>query len=864
MPDPTTPNPRAGVMARILARLANRVDSEHEQGIIRIVIGLLILGYFAGIRDLGASPPTGLWIAIAFLAISVALFVCILVNPAASHIRRVIGIVTDVSALTACVMLSPQWAAVLWGLYLWIPIGNGFRFGKMYLLASEIVSVTGFAIAAIYSGYWNGQPWGLRVGLCLTLLVIPLYVLLFLRRIDVSNKLTAEARREAELATEKAVAASSAKSRFLAVISHEMRTPLNGVIGTSELLQSTRLDDEQRTLAGHLHQSGQALLSLIENVLDISKIEAGKLVTESIDFDLYALIETTLSILGSKASEKGLALHVQILPQTPYALKGDPHHLRQILLNLIGNAIKFTECGEVKLRITPLSEESDLVRIKFSVSDTGIGIAHAAQARIFDSFTQADSSTTRRYGGTGLGTTIAKQLVELMGGKIGLISEPGKGSVFWFDLPFARRAIDEGDLVIHTAKLDERRILFVGTPSTVLESCLAALGGWGIAMSVSANLAAAKTYLAQAAQNGDAYGLVLVDGALGDDVAASAPTALQTAKSGQQFGFILLNAQLCKLTDSELLAAGYHSWLPFPTEKPLLFNALHAGAALTATGAPGVVRLIERYKDNKRARKRILVAEDNETNRIVISKVLERADYEVTLVNNGEEALDALERDSFDVAIVDMQMPVMGGIEAVQLFRFTRPDSKLPFILLTGNATAEAEQEAERAGIKHILFKPLNSRQLFNVLDSLVATPRVDAVASVAPANPPATEPDGSQAVLRFGKLKELEQLGDSKFVTEVVETFCRQTEQTLLRMDAGLRTGDYEEFKGHAHAVRGGAVTLGLNQLAASCKVAESQTHEALQRSGTTMLTAINGTYRAAAEAIANYLQSQAAANEK
>ena len=197
MLDRTPPSPRAGVMGRVMARLANREDSEHEQGIIRLVIGFLILGYFAGVRDLAASPPIGMWIAIAFVAISAALFVCILVNPALSHIRRMSGVVTDVSALTACVMLSPHWAAVLWGLYLWIPIGNGFRFGRMYLLASEILSVMGFAFAAIYSGYWNGQPWGLRVGLCLTLLVIPLYVLLFLRRIDASNKLTAEARREA-------------------------------------------------------------------------------------------------------------------------------------------------------------------------------------------------------------------------------------------------------------------------------------------------------------------------------------------------------------------------------------------------------------------------------------------------------------------------------------------------------------------------------------------------------------------------------------------------------------------------------------------------------------------------------------------
>jgi two-component system sensor histidine kinase RpfC len=360
------------------------------------------------------------WIASIFLITSISILISTLTHPTASSARRVIGAVLDFSGATTVMLLSNETAAPVVFVYLWVILGNGFRYGITYLYISTILAVAGFSLVLTLNSYWqNHLTIGFSFLLCI--LVIPLYAASLMRQLHTA------------IAREKK--ANQAKSQFLANMSHELRTPLNGVIGVADLLAETRLDREQQELAQVIRDSADTLLGLIDNVLDFSRIEAGRLILAEEPFDLHLLVNRTVQMLDPVARKKGISLAAHITPQTPFRLSGDAPHLRQILINLIGNAIKFTDTGRVDLFIRPTGI-SNTPHLHFEVVDTGIGIAGPAQESIFQSFTQADTSITRRYGGTGLGTTIAKQLVELMGGRIGLRSEEGVGSVFWFDIPF--------------------------------------------------------------------------------------------------------------------------------------------------------------------------------------------------------------------------------------------------------------------------------------------------------------------------------------------------------------------------------------------------------------------------------------------
>src|ERR671919_1539444 len=309
-------------------------------------------------------------------------------------------------------------------LYIWVTLGSGFRFGAKYLISELAMSVVGFGIVLYVNDFWRAHS-SLGMGLLLAMIAVSLYVLSLVRRM-----FDAIARAEA---------ANVAKRRFISVISHEMRTPLNAIIGMADLLRDTSLSREQADMLQTLRGSSRVLLGLVEDVLDFSKIEAGKLALEKTDFDLHALVNSTCRIVAAQAAAKGVDFVVSIMPEVPPAVRGDPHHLRQVLINLAGNAVKFTTAGSVTVHVSVQAETDAKVRLKFSIRDTGIGIAPEAQSKIFDSFTQADQSTTRRFGGSGLGTTIAKQLVGLMGGRIGLESAIGLGSTFWFEVELAKQ-----------------------------------------------------------------------------------------------------------------------------------------------------------------------------------------------------------------------------------------------------------------------------------------------------------------------------------------------------------------------------------------------------------------------------------------
>ncbi len=800
---------------RSLRLNARRRSEEHTQALVRLVLGLIASLYMTTLDFSGGLAPVKLIVfglAAGFMAGAIAIYVSILFRPAPSPLRRCAGILLDITTTTAAMSVSGEAGTVLLALYLWVIIGNGFRFGLPYLACSTIVSLVGFSAIGLYSPFWSTHPHFVTSYL-IVLVVIPAYAASLLKKKE-------RLKRRAE-------EANAAKTRFLAKMSHELRTPLNGVIGMGDLLMDSELRPEQEVFARTIQGSAQTLLGIIENILDFSKIEAGRVGIESIDFDLHQLLADTIQMFRAQAERKSLRLALDIDPEAPFLLRGDPLHTRQILTNLVGNALKFTESGGVDVRVSLLAGERvpGSCRLRFEVEDTGIGIAESDLERIFDSFSQAETSTSRLYGGTGLGTAIARELALLMNGRIGVDSEPGRGSLFWVELPFV---LQHEGATVRPRTLQETNILVLAAPDTARDVG-ELLNGWGLRFQSVRSSARAFSDLVQARRAREPFDLVLVAAPDLDMDPHQFAASVRAERLLDGTEMVMFNAP--PLADSKQagLEAGYRSVLFAPVDSMLLFNALHVAQSVHPPTSK-VVSLADRYRQFAEARDaslQILVAEDNATNRMVLSGILERAGHRITAVEDGEAALDLLDDPDadFDLMILDMNMPKRGGLDVFRAYRFMTRERPIPAIVLTADATPDAMSACRDAGVDAFLTKPVETDKLLRTLASLSLSVSPARREPTAPRAEPARRKisaaaTDSERLLDDAKLASLKTLGaGSDFFEELVRGFVRDSTRSIGAMVEANAARDYPALHDAIHALRGSAGELGATRVAVCCQ---------------------------------------------
>jgi two-component system sensor histidine kinase RpfC len=701
-----------------------RVDApELEQAVLRVALSSVVLavfwGYIGREEALSARESQVLTATVAFVVLSLALLARIVHHGGTSVVRRYLGIVLDNAGITFFMAMMGEAGAVMFGLYLFIIFGNGFRYGRTYLHVCQVMSLTGFGAVILLDDHWLTSR---SVGFACfaAILVLPFYVSVLAQRITDARK--------------KADEANQAKGRFVANVSHEMRTPLNGVIAMADVLRETRLTESQREIVDTMMTSAHLLLVQIEDVLDMAKIESGRVQIERRPFDLGKLLSSTVKVILPQARYKGLAVNVDIAANASTWFAGDANHVRQVVLNLLSNAVKFTERGEIVLRARSLAGADGNCTVRIEVQDTGIGVPADKQASIFEPFTQADDSITRLYGGTGLGTTIARHLVHQMGGRIGLVSDVGKGSTFWIELP--------------------------------LPTC-------------------------------EPQGIDL-----------SAEWVANT-KSSQIDTRVATNVRKIR-------------------------------------GA------------------RILVAEDNATNQRVAQLILESGGHRVTIVENGEEALEALETGTYDLALFDLSMPVVSGLEALKLYRFST-SNPIPILILSANVTTDAIAECERAGAQEFIAKPLRASILLEAIDRHANSDSEQSAPSVT-ASIGSDERQGltvvETPVLDPGILTDLTKLSaDPTFVDRLLEGYRADVDRLVTEICDAFAARKYDVVKDAAHALKGGSGSVGAIQMLQIATRLDKASHETLRLRATSLIDELRQASNRTSDELARYLEGRRAA---